>query len=139
MLFDVAYTGSISRHLLSTFNLNEAPIGSAWQPQFQDPTAAQPAFDGTTTLPVNFGRPFQGFGDIVITGFGATSNYNALQVSANRRLTTDFQFGLAYTWSKALGTASGDGDRFHPFDARTANYGPLTFDRTQVLVINYIY
>jgi hypothetical protein len=50
------------------------------------------------------------------------------------------QFGLAYTFSKALGVASADGDSLSPyFSSRTRNYGPLSFDRTSVLVINYMY
>ena len=44
------------------------------------------------------------------------------------------QFGLAYTWSKALGVIQG-----HLTDARNANYGPLAIDRTQSLAVNYIY
>ncbi len=138
-ILDVAYAGSISRHLLNTFNFNHAPFGSAWLPQNQDPTVANPTFDGNTTLPVNFYRPFIGYENATLTAFGATSNYNSLQVALNRRVARGLQYGLAYTWSRALGTASGDGDGFHPLDARKAAYGPLTFDRTHVLVINYIY
>jgi hypothetical protein len=138
-ILDVAYAGSVSRHLLNRYDFNEAPFGSAWLPQNQDPTVANPTFDGNTTLPVNFYRPYIGFGRTDITAFGATSNYNSLQVALNRRVARGFNYGLAYTWSRALGTASGDGDRFHPFDARKYLYGPLSFDRTHVFVFNYIY
>ncbi len=138
-VLDLAYAGSVSRHLLHILPLNNVPFGSAWLPQNQDPTVARPALDGTTTLPVNFYRPFVGYENVNITGFGATSNYNSLQVALNRRVRRGAQFGLAYTWSKALGTASGDGDQVHPLNNRMANYGPLGFDRTHVLVINYIY
>ncbi len=138
IMLDVAYVGSVSRHLLNIYNVNRPGFGSAWLPQNQDPTTT-PRFDGTTTLPVNFTRPFRGYGDINITQFGATSNYNSLQVAVNRRLAQGLQFGVAYTWSKALGTASADGDGFHPTNARMANYAPLTFDRRHYLVFNYIY
>ena len=40
----------------------------------------------------------------------------------------------AYTWSKALGVSVG-----HINDTRKAGYGPLPQDRTQSLVVNYIY
>lgn len=139
LVLDMAYAGSVSRHLLHILPLNNVPFGSAWLPQNQDPTVASPAFDGTTTLPVNFYRPFIGYENVNITGFGATSNYNSLQVALNRRVNRGLQYGLAYTWSKALGTASGDGDQVHPTNNRSFNYGPLTFDRAHVLVLNYIY
>jgi len=63
-----------------------------------------------------------------------------LQVSANRRAGRGLQFGAAYTWSKALGTTDGSADgRGHLTNTRQANYGPLSFDRTQGLTFNYIY
>ncbi len=139
VLLDVAYVGSVSRHLLNTFQLNNAPFGSAWLPQNQDPTLGAPRLDGTTTLPVNFYRPFIGFANIQLTQFDSTSNYNSLQISANRRMATGLTFGLAYTWSKALGTASGDGDGFHNLNAKMGNYGPLSFDVPHNLVFNYLY
>ncbi len=138
-LLDVSYVGSISRHLLNRHNPNHVPFGASWLPQFQDPTVATPRFDGTTTLPVNFLRPYTGYGTINTTQFGATSNYNALQVALNRRLQRGLVYGLAYTWSKVLGTAGGDGDTLHPTEARKANYGVLGFDRTHIFVLNYMY
>jgi hypothetical protein len=61
-------------------------------------------------------------------------------VSANRRMGRRLQFGIGYTWSKALGTASQlytSGN--NPWDTRKADYGPLTFDRTQLVTLNYIF
>src|SRR5262249_17886805 len=55
------------------------------------------------------------------------------QVALNRRKGA-LQFGLAYTWSKALGVIQG-----HITDARKASYGPLAIDRTQGLTFNYLY
>lgn len=137
-VLDASYVGSVSRHLLSSYDVNRPGFGSAWLAQNQDPTVT-PKFDGTTTLPVNLYRPYQGYGSITVTEFGATSNYNSLQISANRRLVKGLLFGLAYTWSKALGTASSDTEVQHPLNVRQGNYAPLTFDRRQYLVINYIY
>jgi hypothetical protein len=70
----------------------------------------------------------------------ATSNFNSLQVSLNRQFSTGLSVGLAYTYSKALGVASDDGG-YTRIDnlTRFANYGPLNFDRRQVIAINYIY
>ncbi len=139
ILLDVGYAGSISRHLAAAYDINRPGFGSAWQPYSQDPTNSNPKFDGTTNLPVNFYRPYPGYGSINITQWGATSNYNSLQVGANRRLSQNLQFGVAYTWSRVMGTAGGYGDGLHPTNARMYNYAPLSFDRTHYLVINYIY
>ena len=38
-----------------------------------------------------------------------------------------------------MGTANDDGVNVHPFNARVADYGPLFYDRTHMLVFNYVY
>jgi hypothetical protein len=139
MLLDVAYVGSVTRHQLYTLNVNGVPFGAAWRPQNQDPTAGTPLYDGTTTLPVNYIRPYQGYGDITLQGMGGSTNYNALQMSLNRRLTRGLQLGASYTWSHALGTSGSYDEQMNPVNMRVANYGPLTFDRRHMLVFNYIY
>src|SRR5262249_48888029 len=69
-----------------------------------------------------------------IVTFGGSSNYNSLQVSANRRTGRSLQLGAVYTYSKALGTTNG-----HLTDTRRANYGLLAIDRSHGLTFNYIY
>src|SRR5207249_1592249 len=99
------------------------PFGSAWQAQTQDPTNPAPKFDGTTNLPSpNFYRPYSGYTNGNDYTFGASANYNALQAQVRRRIGRT-QFGVAYTYSKALGVIAG-----HITDARKANYGPLGLD-----------
>jgi hypothetical protein len=111
---------------------NNAPFGSAWLPQTQDPTVP-PKFDGTTNLGVNTYRPYPGYINGTENTFGYSANYNSLQVAVNRRYGA-LQLGAAYTWSKALGVIQG-----HITDARKANYGPLAIDRPQGFTFNYIY
>src|SRR5260370_36931036 len=48
-------------------------------------------------------------------------------------------FGANYTWSKPLGTDTDYQFVANPLDHRKADYGLLAFDRTQQLVLNYIY
>ncbi|HBY59540.1 MAG TPA: hypothetical protein DEH78_06935, partial [Solibacterales bacterium] len=139
ILLDIGYVGSTSRNNLAIYDYNMAPFGSAWLPQNQDPTNANPQNNGRTTLPVNFYRPYVGFGETRVTCFCTSSNYHSLQVGATRRLNRGLTFGLAYTWSKAQGVASGDGDTLHPTNSRVADYGPLFFDRTHNLVLNYVW
>jgi hypothetical protein len=137
IVFDIGYVASRSKHLLAIQDFNQTPFGSAWLPQNQDPTVANPTFDGRTTKQVNLYRPYLGFGQTRVTTFGGHSNFNSLQVSANRRMGHGLLFGVAYTWSRTLGIAGGDGDTLHPTSFAVADYGPLFFDIPHNLVFNY--
>ena len=139
LLLDVGYVGSSSNHNLYRVNQNAIPLGAAWLPQNQDPLNANPKFDGTTSNQPNFYRPYLGYTNTTDYGFGANSNYNSLQVAAHRRFGRNFTFDMAYTWSKVMGTANDDGVNVNPFNARVAEYGPLFYDHTHVLVFNYVY
>jgi hypothetical protein len=129
---EVSYVGSQSRHLWLAQPFNQAPFGSAWLPSTQDPTKVA-KFDGTTNVKVDTYRPYAGYTAGTDYTWGTNNNYNSLQTSINRRA-GPVQFGAAYTWSKALGVSVGN-----QLSSRTAGYGPLPQDRTQSLVLNYIY
>ena len=139
ILFDIGYVGSQSTHQIYRVDLNALPFGSAWLPENQDPTNANPKFDGTTTKPQNLYRPYSGYDGIQKIGFGASSNYHSLQMNVNRRLGKNLIFNVAYTWSKVMGVASGDGDTTHPTNTLMAQYGPLSYDRQHNLVFAYTY
>ncbi len=141
ILLDVSYVGTQSRHLIEFSPFNALPFGSAWLPQNQDPAKAV-NLDGSNALPANLYRPYPGYaGGRATVGqsaqaryaFGGSSNYNALQVSANRRV-GDLKFGMNYTWSRALGTTDA-----HLTNTRGVNYGLLGLDRSNGLTFNYIY
>jgi hypothetical protein len=157
ILLDVGYVGTQGRHLLGRQPFNEVPFGAAWLPQNQDPTKcpnlATCNLNGDNALLPDFMRPYIGVGGTgavvaqsglgsggFIATFGDTSNYNALQLSVNRRQSKDLTFGFNYTWSKVMGTNT-EFQTFtgHPTDHRGADYAVLGFDRTQVLSFNYIY
>ena len=132
-VLDVSYVGNVGRHLMQTVNLNQIPYGARFLPQNQDPTTGE-------ALPTTFLRPFPGYESITRVENSGISNYNALQVSVNRRFTRGVQFGLSYTWSKTMNTGSGEGDelpRYLPW--RVWTYGPALFDETHILVVNYIW
>jgi len=133
-VLDVSYVGGLSRNLFLRTNLNAIPMFSRFDPRNEDPT--QPG----RPLPDNFFRPYMGYGDILQYQNSATSNYNSLQVAINRRYQSGLQYGVAYTWSKALGTASADGTIVSAyFNVKSRDYGPLTFDRRHTLVFHYAY
>src|SRR5579872_4266509 len=143
MALSTAYVGSISRHLQDNRNINPVPYGADFLPQNQDPTlvAANPnALLGNNALGPNFLRPYRGYGQINLYESAATSNYNALQIALNKRATTGLFFGISYTYSKVLTTATSD-TTFVRADSLThaADYGPANFDRRQVFAGNYVY
>ena len=130
---DIAYVGNQQRHLLVSRNLNAVPYGTNFLASSKDASGA--------TLPANFLRPIQGYGDIIYKDFAATGNYNALQVQVNKRFSKNMTFNVSYTWSKALDFTDGEGSgATNPYiDPRTRNYGPAGFDRRQILIFNYTY
>ncbi len=129
---DVSYVGSLGRNLLYAYNINPIPMYARFDPKNLDTTTS------SSPLPDNFLRPFQGLGNINVRGFGVPSNYHSLQITANRRLAHNLQFGMAYTYSKNLGINAGDFDGVSPyFPYMDRNYGPLSFDLTHTMVINY--
>ena len=139
-MLDTAYVGSLSRHLQDNRNLNGVPYGADFLPQNQDPTLSSSAVLGSSAMPINFLRPYRGYGDINLYESAATSNFNSLQFSLNRRFSTGLFLGVAYTWSRAMTTASADGSSFRIDQySRLADYAPATFDRRQNFVANFVY
>jgi hypothetical protein len=84
-------------------------------------------------------RPYQGMGIVGMAENSGLSQYNALQVSVERRFATGLQFGLAYTLSKSTDNGSSLTDVLPNNYDDHAYYGRSDFDRTHVLILNYIY
>jgi hypothetical protein len=129
----VGYVGNVGRHLLQTRNLNTLPYGTRFLSQNADPT------NPTRPLSDPFLTPYRGYQAISLLQNSGTSNYNSLQVTANRRFQRGVQFGLAWTWSKAMNLSDGVSNvpMFRP--ARVWLYGKAGFDQTHVLVLNYVW
>jgi len=139
---DLNYVGSISRHLMEVTNINGIPYGADFLPQNQDPTltATSSTILGSNALSSNFLRPYQGYGAINLEGFGATGNYNSLQAKLDRHFASGLFVSSAFTWSKCLGTAFGDGDSFRIDNlSRYALYSPCSYNIPFNLVVNYVY
>jgi hypothetical protein len=135
-VIDVAYVGSLARHLLQRRSINSVPYGARFLSSSIDQTVA----GGATPLTDNFLRPYKGYGDINLIEFASNSNYHSLQVQANRRVTNNLAFGLSYTWSKAMDLVDGNNNNINPFiDPGVRNYGKAGFDRTHIFTLNYIY
>lgn len=143
MVLDTSYVGTLGRRLLYNYPLNAVPYGADYLLQNQDPTkvrASPNAILGSNAYDSVFMRPYRGFGSINLESFGATSNYNALQVSLRRRFASGLFFGASYTWSKCMATGSNDGTGFRiDGRSRSALYGPCDYDVRHMLVLNYVY
>lgn len=143
---EASYVGSFARHLGEQRNINGVPDSARFvncsilpavipcHPENRDPLTASSAKNN------DFLRPFRGYGDIQVNTWGGTSNYNSLQVQVNRRYTSGFQYGVAYTYSKSFDYANDDTSDVNlsrPYKA--FNYAPSDFDQTHILTANYIY
>jgi hypothetical protein len=132
LLGDIAYVGSKGRRLLQTRNINAVPYGTDFLPSSIDPTTGGP-------LPANFLRPYQGYGDILVSEFAGFSDYDSLQTSLNRRYSQGVRFGVAYTYSKAKNVGGSTGTTnptVNPFlDVRSRNYADV--GRHHNLTVNY--
>jgi hypothetical protein len=133
---DAGYVGSLGRHLWRTRNLNWIPFGANFRPENADPSSPG------SPLPSSFLRPYAGFGDIMNVEFDATSSYNSLQVSANRRFARGFQFGFVWTWSKAMDYGQGSTQTMGSVSSQVAvrlNHGLAQIDRTHIAKINWVW
>ena len=67
------------------------------------------------------------------------SNYNSLQISADRRYTNGLKVGVAYTLGKSEDNASDKRNILWNTYDDTNYWGPSSFDRRHVLNVYYIY
>lgn len=152
----VGYVGTLGRHQQELLNLNYSPYGELFTKAAQDPSKfvggvvpdeepglaqiykdAGVKFSGTYALAADFLKKYQGYGTVGLRTLGGSSNYHSLQVTVTKRIAQSLNVGLAYTFSKAMGTANTYSDFINPVCSRCADYRRLAFDRTHVAVINY--
>ena len=126
-VLEVAYVGSKGTKLLTARDIN--------QPQ---PSVLPP---GLPFVP----RPDPRFDDIDLLESRANSNYNALQVRFQQRLTRGFSALASYTWSKSIDDASNffssAGDPNFPQNSFNvaAERGRSNFDVAHRLSVSYSY
>ncbi len=132
VVMDVAYVGTLGRHLSDYTPINEVPYGAEFQLANQSPAGG--------ILPDNFFRPYPGYGTINMQYFNLTSNYNSLQAQLTRRFHDGLEFGVAYTWSRAMDyTDSYNGTVALYQNLRAWNYGPAGWDHRNNFVANYLW
>ena len=132
-LLDVGYSGSLARNLFWNRETDAVPLGRRFDPAYKDPTTG-------SALSTAFLTPIRGYTSIPIAEAAGSSNYHSLQVSVNRRFATRLQFGVSWTWSKAMDFTDDDTSLIpSPLSPRSWDYGMATFDRTHVLKANVIW
>jgi hypothetical protein len=129
MLARISYVGNLGRHLLRQPNVNQIPFAL---------NASNQALPSAQRLPNAALYPYKGFSNITMYMSDSTSNYHALQAQLSKRLGR-VTFTAGYTFSKALGDASGQGDNPENYQNRHYNYGPLSFDRRHAVIGTYVW
>jgi Carboxypeptidase regulatory-like domain/TonB-dependent Receptor Plug Domain len=120
ILVDIGYVGTQGRHLSLLEDLNQLPVGTYGNCNANTPSATPSGpicaagspykyNNGATGTPTQVQTvvPYPGFTNSVPTaGFtyqmnGGTSGYNALQIAAQKRMSDNWSFTLAYTYANA--------------------------------------
>jgi hypothetical protein len=124
-MFEIAYVGAVSRHLLGELDLNMPTLGTR---------------EANPDSPLNNIRPYLGYSDFHTRLPVFTSNYNSLQVSLNHRTKRDLTLGIAYTWSKNLSDQTNDRGtaNTYTYDPKL-DYGPSGLNVPQIFIANFVY
>jgi hypothetical protein len=117
VVLNVSYVGSHGTNLSFPHDINQIPESKLSQND------------------VPSGRPYPQFEGIGGDTYNGISNYNSLQVAAERRLASGWSFSANYTWSHFLNDQDSSGWGGHGgtqnyqngYDPH-ANYGPSNFD-----------
>ena len=130
-----AYVGSHSSHLQLETDLNPA------------------AYIPGSTLSTDARRLFHNYSSILLNDESGNANYNALQLTLQKRFAKGFSVLANYSWQKSIDTvppgggtgasvAGGGSNAPVPWylpGGRQLDYGPSEFDRTQVFVLSYVW
>ncbi len=120
----IAYVGRRGLHQQRESNINQ-PLPSVIQ--------ANPGVNPDAL------RPYLGYNSIRETDNVASSRYNSLQATWNRRFSNGLQFGVSYTFSKSMDSGSNQRDIIpNTYDAHNL-WGPSEFDARHVFIANYLY
>jgi len=150
-LLSVSYVGTLGRHLARNRNLNQIPIGvgSMTVPALDDTNTtyctAEHVCDVQNVLinneqPNIFFVPYRGYAAIDTKENTAVSHYNALQVNFRHTTGYGLTFQAAYTWSHNIDDSTSTYSRTGVDDYNLRRWKATSdLNRTQVLVLNYIY
>ncbi|HVW87705.1 MAG TPA: TonB-dependent receptor, partial [Bryobacteraceae bacterium] len=124
ILFQAGYVGTRGSHLpYGSYNLNAIPVSLAPQAagRFVAPYVPYPQYPGGVTVNTWIG----------------SSDYNALQLKAERRFANGLAFLLSYTWSKMIDI--GNNGYRDPVVNRNLDRGPSQYNTPHRVVAAYNY
>ncbi len=126
LLVDVSYVNTHGSNLNFATDINQAPVSAL----------------GCTGY--NCGNPNPVFNSIAAQIYDGWSNYNALQVRLQKRMSHGLNFQFNYAWSKSLDTGTGNGhgsgvDIYQNAYVPGANYGLSDFNATNTFVGQVVY
>jgi hypothetical protein len=147
VILSVGYVGSVGRRLTKVVEQN--PAGNESGNAICAATPGCNAFNNFQTAPQSFRFPQTNangqltFGSIGTQETTGNSNYNSLQIVADKHLAHGLTFRATYTLSHSLDSASSFEDLSNglgadPFNPRR-DYGNSTFDARNRFVVNYTY
>ncbi|MGH9864795.1 MAG: TonB-dependent receptor domain-containing protein, partial [Candidatus Acidiferrales bacterium] len=133
LLVDVGYYGNKGTHLLGIADLNAVRPGLA-------ASLGYPTITRSNVAILNSLRPFPGYNAINTLETEFDSNYNSLQIAAQKKFGTGSLLQFNYTYSHALTDNQSDRSTApqNPYNLH-AEYGPSQLDRTQVFTVDYVY
>jgi len=126
ILVDTSYVNTRGRNLNFQTDIDQAPS----------------SLFGCTTY--HCGNPNPVFNSIEAQIYDGYSNYNALQVRVQKRLSYGLNFQANYAWSKSVDTGTGNGhgsgiDLYQNAYSPAANYGLSDFNATHTVVGQILY
>jgi len=124
IVLDVTYVGRQGRYLQRERNVNQLLPGTL---------QANPGVNIAAL------RPYRGYNAIRISENSGRSQFNSLQLSAERRYANGFKLSFAYTYGRSWDNGSDKRNiLWNSYD--DANYwGLSSYDRTHVAVVSYIW
>ncbi len=135
---NVAYVGTKGTHLLGIVDINSVQPGLAYSSGLVPATTN---FTSANETLLNLLRPYQGYNSIGAIEPWFNSNYHSLQVSGQKRLSSDSLVAFSYTYSKNLTDAQTDRSSApqNAYNFHEGEYGPGQYDRTHVFNLNFVY
>lgn len=94
MSLDVAYVGQHSYNTFNGVNINAIDMGTAFLPQYQDPSLPASTTPGATAVSANQMRAMRGYANITMQLNRGARTYHSIQVSLQRRFRNGISFGF---------------------------------------------
>ncbi len=146
--FDIAYVGNRGRQQLQSYegglDYDQLPVADLALGSHLNDSVANPFYGLITSNTLS--APTTSRGQLLklypqftsmepLRVSGGNSQYDALQLTVNKRLSSGLQVQASYVWSKNFDNNSDHQDSFHPM----ADYAISTQDIRQRFVASYIY